>query len=961
MFKCDEGLTAFPLEEIAFHAFYNCSSLKSLSIGGNCKAIGSYAFQACSALESVILEEGVETISEGAFRNCTALASVTIPSTLTSVGTDAFLSCDNLKKVNITDMKAWCEIAFEDHMANPTNKSGALYKNNQEITAISETDLAGATKINAYALYNCSKITSVAIPATVESIGSNAFENCSGITSMSIPATVNAAVNVFATCTNISSVTITGSDAMTDYDDSRYWPWYYSTADSISVTISEGITHIGDYAFNLAGISEINLPSTITSIGESAFNGCQNISEIVIPAKVTSIESNAFYGCTKLEKMTFEGNLPAIGDGAFSGLMMDAVYPSDNANWTKELRTANINIGGANRIYWVPSGGYAAVSEITAEANDNEGIEISWKDVGADYYGIYYSVNGGELETAFDYCTGTSWTHDQLDPGTEYTYTVTAHYYSYGNNINTLKSVKTASAAPKLKKVTQVSVNTYYNDGLKCVRVSWGAGSSKDAYYQVYRKVGENGTYQEVVADNTSCYFQDNDIIVGNTYYYYIVSHANGEGEAYQAVSEVFSGTPALQEFSMIEAFATDIDSIKVEWEYCSGADGYLVYRSESADGDYGAPIADVTDTIYEDTGLSLGRTYYYKVRAYVKRNQNGDYYTAYTDSASASTPDSDSAAVSAPDNVTVEQTENYVIRLSWDKKSDAKGYNIYQVLDGVDSFTEQITDGDTTTYTINGLYPGEICTYKVSFYTDLAEGPMSAAVSITIKDMPENNTSGDDTTGDNTSADDTTGNSTTGNNTTGDTAKLKAPSRVKASSAGYNSVKLTWKKVSGAAGYEIYRSASKKGTYKKVNTIKSGSTVSYKDTKLICGKTYYYKVCAYKKVSGSKVSGTLSSIKSAKPVPAKTTVKLSSAGSGKIKVSWKKVSGASGYEVYRSTSKKGKYKKVKTLKKSSSVTFKNTDLTKGKKYYYKVRAYRVVKGKKVYGSYSSVKALNCK
>ena len=62
-----------------------------------------------------------------------------------------------------------------------------------------------------------------------------------------------------------------------------------------------------------------------------------------------------------------------------------------------------------------------------------------------------------------------------------------------------------------------------------------------------------------------------------------------------------------------------------------------------------------------------------------------------------------------------------------------------------------------------------------------------------------------------------------------------------------YNSLKLTWKKVSGAKGYQIYRATSKNGKYKKVKTIKSGKTVSWTNTKLTTGKKYYYKVRAYK------------------------------------------------------------------------------------------------------------------
>lgn len=82
---------------------------------------------------------------------------------------------------------------------------------------------------------------------------------------------------------------------------------------------------------------------------------------------------------------------------------------------------------------------------------------------------------------------------------------------------------------------------------------------------------------------------------------------------------------------------------------------------------------------------------------------------------------------------------------------------------------------------------------------------------------------------------------------------------------AGKKKATLKWKKVSGASGYIVYRADSKSGTYKAVATIKKGSTVSYTEKNLTTGKKYYYKVCAYRTVSGKKVTGSASSVKSVK------------------------------------------------------------------------------------------------
>lgn len=77
-------------------------------------------------------------------------------------------------------------------------------------------------------------------------------------------------------------------------------------------------------------------------------------------------------------------------------------------------------------------------------------------------------------------------------------------------------------------------------------------------------------------------------------------------------------------------------------------------------------------------------------------------------------------------------------------------------------------------------------------------------------------------------------------------------------------------------------------------------------------------------------------------------------ASSTSIKNTWKKVKGAKGYEVYRATKEKGKYKKVKTIKSGKTVSWTNKKLKKNKEYFYKVRAYKTVNGKKKYSKYSN-------
>ena len=183
--------------------------------------------------------------------------------------------------------------------------------------------------------------------------------------------------------------------------------------------------------------------------------------------------------------------------------------------------------------------------------------------------------------------------------------------------------------------------------------------------------------------------------------------------------------------------------------------------------------------------------------------------------------------------------------------------------------------------------------------------------------------------------------------------AKIKTPKISSVKSASYNSIKVKWKAVAGADQYYVYRSTSKDGSYKKVKTLEAGST-SYTDKKLTTGKKYYYKL----KCSGTtnkKTTSGYSEVKGAKPVPATPKVTLASSKKNQMKVSWKQISGATGYEVWRTDKKDGKYSKLTTISKAKTVTYTDKKAKSGKTYYYKVRAYKTVNGKKVYSSYSSV------
>lgn len=177
------------------------------------------------------------------------------------------------------------------------------------------------------------------------------------------------------------------------------------------------------------------------------------------------------------------------------------------------------------------------------------------------------------------------------------------------------------------------------------------------------------------------------------------------------------------------------------------------------------------------------------------------------------------------------------------------------------------------------------------------------------------------------------------------------------ANSESYSTIRVTWNKVSGANGYRVYRSTSKDGKYAAIGSTAKNSAVTFLDKKAVTGKTYYYKVRAYRNVSGKKVYGSYSATEKAKAVLSAPTLSAGSTSKTAV-LEWSKVKGADGYQVYASDSQNGTYTRIKITKGTGAT---DESLLTGKTRYYKVRAYRKVNGKAVYGSFSKIKKVTVK
>lgn len=187
----------------------------------------------------------------------------------------------------------------------------------------------------------------------------------------------------------------------------------------------------------------------------------------------------------------------------------------------------------------------------------------------------------------------------------------------------------------------------------------------------------------------------------------------------------------------------------------------------------------------------------------------------------------------------------------------------------------------------------------------------------------------------------------------------LPATATIKVKTKSANAVTVSWKKVSGAKGYQIYRATSANGSYKICKIISTGSTTSYVDSKLTAGKTYYYRVRAYKGTGSKKVYGKFSQAVKKKVYGALKTPKLKIKMNKEKKtftLSWNTVKNAQKIEVYqRIDDNAWKKKAVLAVSKGKTVSYSYEKMSKGHEYRYRIRAYYEVDGKKIYSEYSNV------
>ena len=327
---------------------------------GTSITITGYPANAVGAVDipSTIIGKPVTSIGNSAFFNCTSLTSVTIPASITSIGIIAFEACPLLTSITVDSLNAF----FSSSDGVLFNKSQTTLIQYPGAKTGSVTIPASVTSIGNYAFSYCPGPTSVTIPASVTSIGSAAFYPCISMTSITvdllnsvyssmdgvlfnknqttliqcpggitgsvtIPASVTSfGGNAFSHCTSLQAITVDALNSVYGSLDGVVFNKSQTTliqcpgGKAGNFTIPSGVTVIGGSAFvYCTSLTSVTIPSSVTAIRSFAFYNCTSLTSVTIPASVTSIGDYAFQFCASLTGITIPASVTSIGDRAFNG------------------------------------------------------------------------------------------------------------------------------------------------------------------------------------------------------------------------------------------------------------------------------------------------------------------------------------------------------------------------------------------------------------------------------------------------------------------------------------------------------------------------------------------------------------------------------------------------------------------------------------------------------------------
>ena len=397
----------------------------------------------------------------------------------------------------------------------------------------------GITYVGTWAFYDCSEMTSVSLPTTLETMGASVFMDCTSLTSVTIPAGVTfISGDFFRGCTSLKSVTL---------------------PDSLRET--GGCTFM--YCTSL---TSVRLPATLLSISWQMFKDCKSLTSLTIPRSVVDVKQDAFSGCTALKNVTYTGTT-----ADWKAL---TIYSGNEA-----LTRANVRCTGST-VLTAPT--------LTLSVSKKGQPTLKWNAVsGAAGYQIWCSYDSGDGTgpwyhwlTNLDKRTASFTDDRELEKGRTYTYKVRAVTSSGAVGSFSKEVTFTYNPAASLAAPTV----TAGLDDQGYPALTWPAVPDA-ARYEVYRAASEDGNFAQLAAVTSNSY-TNSAVLTDGAAYYYKVRALDSDGEAgpfSDVVSVTYTARPAL----VASGKCGDSASWKLD------ADGVLTITGAGPMADYSQPTSD--------------------------------------------------------------------------------------------------------------------------------------------------------------------------------------------------------------------------------------------------------------------------------------------------------------------------------------------------------------------------------
>lgn len=609
----------------------------------------------------------------------------------------------------------------------------------------------------------------------------------------------------------------------------------------------------------------------------------------------------------------YYGLIRRCKNNGIPGLIIEHAF-LDNANdyytyLSSDEKLKALGVADATAIaeYFGLTKGAQTVTCTYTQSRADGSLKIKWSGLdNVDYYEIWRDTKDAyDYEKIDEVSDATSFIDDTVELGTRYYYLVRPVFNDgttgeYSKSISGVALAKTNFTKIKAKSGKKVTL-------------TWKKVSQAEGYL-IYRKDSEDGKYNQIgkVTSGKTLTYTDTVKSNNKTYTYKIQAYNTNNGKQGVGAYSSTKSAKTLAKAKITGITSSNEDMLKISWKKVSGAKGYTISRSTSKNSGYKKIDTVTGKTSYTDDTVKAGKTYYYKVEAY-NVNSGTKGYGGASDAVAGKT-------AKRTKITSIVSTNEKTLTIKWNKITGAYGYRIKRSTDedGTYKVVKTIKSGNTTSYKDTSVKAG-----KTYYYT----------VETMVK------------TGDNICY---SGDSASMEGRTAKKAKIKY-----AVSNGSNQIEVNWGAVSGAYGYRIKRSTSKNGTYKVVATLKGKNNTTYQDKNVKTAKTYYYKVETINKVNGKKGYSGDSAVVSAKTLKTTSITAVKATGSTSVRLEWKAVDGASGYQIYRSMSKDSGYKKVGQVKGKNTKKYEDKTLEAGKTYYYQVRAYKSNSAKNGVASFS--------